>query len=356
MVSGIGGSESLKKYFETLSAKLMQNMENVKQESNISNNYGSTNLSNIQLGEEIDEEPIIIADEANDIDSSQNANSSTESDNVEFSKTTIIDSSGLLSEYTSGSWSTGLCSFKEYGRNITNSGYKPSKDAAEQQVTEHATAVLNAIEQTLISQFGDAYTQEVADYVSAAKTAALADTGTWRTIEYQKGGSKKNKGYIATCNTQALVDKFFAEFDSRYQNNGKSAEEVQAEKDAQQKAFEEQKAGYKALYDLDIQETADEAGVSDITADSGLSNQEIKDKAESEILNSIKNKIREKLSGQNISDMDSILDTAASQALANPAKWAEMTDNYEYEINADKLIDLFSDAVKKAVKDKGYDF
>ena len=59
---------------------------------------------------------------------------------------------------------------------------------------------------------------------------------------------------------RAVVNHVFDEFDALCANNGKTAAEVQAEKDAEAAKAAQEKAGYQALWELDINEAADEAG------------------------------------------------------------------------------------------------
>ena len=85
---------------------------------------------------------------------------------------------------------------------------------------------------------------------------------------------------------------------------------------------------------------------------------EIQAKAEKDILEPLKNKIKSQFSGSDIpeDELEELLENAAKDALANPNKWATTTNNYTYTINSNKLIDLFKDAVKTGIKAKGYEF
>ena len=112
---------------------------------------------------------------------------------------------------------------------------------------------------------------------------------------------------------------------------------------------------------MDFDSAADDAGVPDtVTAVPTGNNQfnEIQAKAEKDILEPLKNKIKSQFSGSDIpeDELEELLENAAKDALANPNKWATTTNNYTYTINSNKLIDLFKDAVKTGIKAKGYEF
>ncbi len=64
------------------------------------------------------------------------------------------------------------------------------------------------------------------------------------------------------------------------------------------------------------------------------------------------------MSGKGVdeAELEELLENAATDALANPNKWATTSNNYTYTINSNKLIDLFKDAVKTGIKAKGYEF
>ena len=68
--------------------------------------------------------------------------------------------------------------------------------------------------------------------------------------------------------------------------------------------------------------------------------------------------MRSQLSGKGVPDdeLEELLDNAATDALANPNKWATTSNNYTYTINSNQLIDFFKDAVKTGIKAKGYEF
>ena len=111
---------------------------------------------------------------------------------------------------------------------------------------------------------------------------------------------------------------------------------------------------------MNMKSTASEAGVKDVTVVPTSNNQyaEIQEKAQTDIINPLKNKIKDKLKDSGIpeSELDRILTYAAETALANPSNWADTLNNYTYTISSSKLIELFQDAVKSAVISKGYDF
>ena len=173
-----------------------------------------------------------------------------------------------------------------------------------------------------------------------------------------RNGVKARKS-CAVVSVNGTIDNFFEVFDSLCGNKTeaqKAAEQQAAAQEAKQK-----KSGYKALYDFDIDSAADDAGVPDtVTAVPTGSNQlaEIQAKAEQDILEPLKNKIKSQFSGSNIpeDELEKLFENATTDALRYPNEWATKTSDYTYIINSNQLIDFFKDAVKTGIKAKGYEF
>ena len=236
-------------------------------------------------------------------------------------------------------------------------------------MTTILTNLINSLQLTL----GDAYTDEVAAYAQQAVNAVLGgfvitedegiiDDQKIKNGNYWAGTDRKGcnaKKSCAVVSVKGTIDKFFEVFDSLCGN--KTEAQKAAEQQAAAQEAEQKKGGYKSLYDFDIDSAADDADVPEsVTAVPTGSNQfnEIQKKAEDDILKPIMDKMRSQLSGKGIPDdeLDEFLDNAATDALANPNKWATTSNNYTYTINSNALIDLFKDAVKAGVKSKGYEF
>ena len=276
-----------------------------------------------------------------------------------YNKNSVLNDSGVLSEYTKGTWKSDLCSYKDGGRDKDKTASN-----ARAVATDYATNILNAIETALINQLGEKCTEEIKNYISTAKTNALTNTGNWQSIEWEGAFlSDKNRGYFGKCNTKALVDDFFNQFNSLCQNNGKSTEEVAAEQQAAQQQAAQQEETYKTLYQMDMFDVADEAGVdkdediSVVLTDNSTTR--IKEKALEEVLQPLMNQIKSKLSGKGMSDseIETLLDSIGTTTLNKVNQWASSTSGYTtYIIDTEKLISMFESDAKAAVKAKGYSF
>ena len=198
-------------------------------------------------------------------------------------------------------------------------------------------------------------------YINKAKAAVAAKSELIKTWSEKHGFLNMHKKTLGEYSIKSVADAFFAEFNSMCANDGKSTAEVEAEKKAAEEKAAKEKSGYQTLYNMDFDSAADDAGVPDtVTAVPTGSNQfsEIQAKAEQDILDPLKAKIKSQMSGKGVddADLDELLENAATDALANPNKWATTTNNYTYTINSNALIDLFKDAVKTGIKAKGYEF
>ena len=287
-----------------------------------------------------------------------------------YSKTEVLENSGLLADYNSGNnWSGNW--YEEGGRGNKDKNIQSAKAETYAQIQAYVDQLINGLKATI----GDAWTEEMEAAAQKAKEAVIntdiysggdediCDDGVIKDSRIGACDLKAAKGSDArgVINIKNLTDTFLNKFNEICENGGKTAEEVKAEQEAAAQAAEQKKGGYKALYDFDIDSAADDAGVPDtVTAVPTGSNQfsEIQKKAEDDVLKPIIDKMRSQLSGKGIPDagLEEFLDNAATDALANPTKWATTTNNYTYTINSNKLIALFKDAVKAGVKSKGYEF
>ena len=299
-------------------------------------------------------------EEVSDFDSNNSTETEDGQENTvpEYDKDTVMFHSAIAQDYSSGvSRSTSLRS--------------EDKNAVKAEALNKMRADLEAAANALMTELGENLTPELQEYIDKALQTTIKyyseKTKKWQcggnytlgtTADYlgfgdRHDGSDKVRGVY---NVKAAVDHFFNEFDKICQNGGKTQEDI----DQEEENKAQQKAGYQKLYNMNMRSTASEAGVRDVTVVPTSNNQyaEIQEKAQTDIINPLKNKIKDKLKDSGIpeDELERILTYAEETALANPANWAETTNNYTYTIISSKLIDLFQDAVKSAVNSKGYDF
>ena len=286
----------------------------------------------------------------------------------EYSRGDVMSTSSLDGDYRAGTDRQ----VGRYKHEDSASGVSATLAMAKQDLT----AAANALAQYLKNKLGDNYDPIFDEYINKAINLTLDDLNATRRDDSDSDKGNDNNHTDAfeifsrrqwrshdrafVYDVRAVVDHFFDEFDALCANNGKTAEEVQAEKEAEAAKAAQEKAGYQALWELDINEAADEAGVDDVTAVPTGNNQfaEIQEKAQNDILKPLIAKIREKMAGKGIpdSDLETILNEAADAAVANPNNWASTSNNYTYLIDEDKLTDIFNQNIKKAIKARGYEF
>ena len=300
-------------------------------------------------------------EEVSDFDSNNSTETEDGQENTvpEYDERSVIENSGYWAQYSSG-------------QNI--SGSWREGDDRDSEVKIDAQVIMEPIINSLISslkaQIGDSWTSEMDEYCLKikrnlldgffiTKKESICDNGkikkdsVWATTDCKGGGGHDKRAIV---NAKNLTNEFFSQFNKLCQNGGKTQEDI----DQEEEKKAQQKAGYQKLYNMNMRSTALEAGVRDVTVVPTSNNQyaEIQEKAQTDIINPLKNKIKDRLQDSGIpeDELDRILTYAEETALANPAIWAETTNNYTYTISSSKLIDLFQDAVKSAVKSKGYDF
>ena len=288
-----------------------------------------------------------------------------------YDKNDVLYNTSLYSAYTTNETST--CS--SYGKkdDVINEGKTNFANDARAKLEE----VGNALKSQLQSSMGENYDSAVIDeYVQKAIQSTidhfLSDIpttsknnghgGTYNadedayTVEFIR--KTRRKGRIGYSNKN-LIDYFFNEFDSLCTNNGKTAEEAAAEKAAAEKKAAQEKSAYQTLYNMQMSSLANEAGVNkDIQVVNVSSAADIQAEAENKILAPIMEKIKSKLAGKGIpdSDLQTVLDNAASAALADCTQWATTSNNYVYTIDTSELVSRFENNVKTIIKNKGYDF
>jgi hypothetical protein len=175
------------------------------------------------------------------------------------------------------------------------------------------------------------------------------------------GGACSDEGAQGVVDTGKMVEEFYKVFESLCENNGKTPAQVEAEKKAAEEKKAQETEAYKTLYNMDMKKTAKDAGVDpdkNIEVINAQSAADIKIKAEQQILNPLKAKIKAQMQGKGIpdSDLETMLNNAATAALSDCTEYSSTSDNYKYTINTSKLIDKFSENVKTIIKNKGYLF
>ena len=265
----------------------------------------------------------------------------------DYDKSSVLNSAGLLADYTNNTiWQSEKV-------NRSGKSQEECRSQALAKSSAYAESVLSQIESTLIAQLGDQCTEEIQKYIAKAKQTAL-ENKSWQSTEWHS--AMLNKGFTSTCEVRTLVDIFFNEFNTLCQNKGKTNAEVEAEKKAAEEKAAREKSAYQSIYNTDYQSLASEVGANkDIQVVNASSAAEIQAKAESEILNPIKNKIIAQYAGTiTASDLQNMLDNAATAALSDCTEWASTTNNYVYTIDSSLLISKFQENVKTIIQNKGY--
>ena len=267
----------------------------------------------------------------------------------DYDKSSVLNSAGLLADYTNNTiWQSEKV-------NRSGKSQEECRSQALAKSSAYAESVLSQVESTLIAQLGDQCTEEIQKYIAKAKQTAL-ENKSWQSTEWHSAMLNKNKGFTSTCEVRTLVDIFFNEFNTLCQNKGKTNAEVEAEKKAAEEKAAREKSAYQSIYNTDYQSLASEVGANkDIQVVNASSAAEIQSKAESEILNPIKNKIKAQYAGTiTASDLQNMLDNAATAALSDCTEWASTTNNYVYTIDSSLLISKFQENVKTIIQNKGY--
>lgn len=277
----------------------------------------------------------------------------------EYDKTKVLSAAGLSGLYNSDyMWSGG---WHEKG----------SKDECQERAKGDAITQLSAyisqLATALRAQIGDAWTQEMEDYLAKVEAYIydgffitddedICDNGKIKTNDWATTDCKGGGGgdFRAIISVQNLTDAFFAEFDRLCKAGGKTQAEIDAEKAEKEK----KKSNYQSLYGANLNSIATSAGIKDVTVVPTGSNQyyDIQEKAESEVVQPLIDELKGKYPNIPEAELLELLEAAGTAALANPNAWATTTNNYTYTIDADALIDIFEEYVKEGIKSKGYEF
>ena len=278
--------------------------------------------------------------------SSENESIEETSTIPEYDKLSIINDSGIVNEYNTGKWS---------GSNHYDDDTQ--HESALRDAQTQASAIIDSVINTLATKMGDAYTDEMKSWMLKAKDKVV-NNENYVYARYDGHGWLKQATENGVVKTKEMVDAFFTEFDTLCKNNGKTSEEVAAEKKAAEEKSAQEKTDYQTLYNYKMSSIASEAGVKDVQAVNITSAADIKQKAMNEVVQPLIDKIKSKMSGKNVSqaDLEKIMNYAAEKALANSNEWASTTNNYVYTIDSSVVVDKFDAALKEAIKAKGYNF
>ncbi len=249
----------------------------------------------------------------------------------------------------------------EYGSNVKVETGKHWEDDHEIEnaiadAKSQAGGYLDRLIAGMQAELGENFTETMRTYLNKAKIEVLNKYN----FQYDEG-RKFLSGCYATAwfHVGDLANMFYDEFDTLCANDGKSSAEVEAERKAEEERKAREKSDYQSLYNMDFNSAADDAGVPDtITVVPTGSNQyaQIQERAERDILDPLKSKIKSQYPNITEEDLDYILDWAADEALSNPDKWASTSNFNSYTVNSDKLIDIFKEKVKEGIKGMGYEF
>ena len=131
----------------------------------------------------------------------------TGQDMPKVNRDVILSETGLIEDYTKGTWTSSKVSWKnDAGKDVDR-----CRDMAKSQAIEYASSVLNQLESAIIAKLGDSCTDEMKDNISKVKANVLKNQN-WLSTEWHTAMLGKNRGYTASCDTQALIDEFFTEF------------------------------------------------------------------------------------------------------------------------------------------------
>jgi len=264
----------------------------------------------------------------------------------EYDMIEVLAASGLLVDYSNNT---------ERAKESTDTR-QIARDRLQAQFQQDLSAIVAALQ----AQLGDQLTDEIQSYINKAVQVVSENEVVIKTSCHNHGFLGMHDKYRAKYTVKELADIFLKTFNSLCKNKGKTDEEVEAAKKIQTENKANRNDDYKEMYNTDISAIASEAGVSDSTVVPTGNNQyaEIQAKAESSIIEPLKEKLMDKFKGKSIPDKDleELLDAAGDAALANPQYWATTDNNYTYTINSDELVSIFEDYLKKGITNKGYDF
>lgn len=263
----------------------------------------------------------------------------------EYDKIDVLTTAGLANAYSRGD--------KRTVESTNNSESNRRKELQEMMDVD-----LDILANALISSLGTQLTSEMQSYINKAKANVAAKTDLIKTSSKHHGFLNAHVKTLGEYTVKDVADAFFNEFNTLCANNGKSSEQVAAEEKAAEEKAANEKAGYQSLYNTDFNSVASEVGANkDVQVVNPSSAADIQAKAESNILNPIKQSIISKFSGKiSESDLQTLLDNAAAAALADCTEWATSSNYVVYTIDSSLLISKFQENVRTIIKNKGYDF
>lgn len=282
-----------------------------------------------------------------------------------YKNSDVLNGAGIDSEYRANQMWCG--DWYEKGKK------EETKAQASTDAYNMIKTLCSYMANSLKASVGDAWTEEMDEYLETLEEHMLngffvtsdedicddgriKKNGVWATTDCKGGAGGDFRAVISYKN---FADEYLKEFNNLCKNKGKTSEEITADQKADKEKRAKEKDAYKTLYNMNMKSTASEAGVKDSYQVVNVSSAaEIQAKAESDIIKPLIAQIKSKLAGKEIteSDLDAILEYATEYALANPTGWASTENNYVYTINSSKVIEKFEEAVKKGVKQKGFDF
>lgn len=288
-----------------------------------------------------------------------------------YDKSSLLSKTSLYGDYL-GNKSSSCSSYDSKSKCLAE-GISNFTAEAQAKLTEVGNALKNELQAKLGSSYDasavDAYIQKallstIEHFTSDIPTLSkdYGDDGNYHTrdtdftLVYAR--RKNNAGRI-TYNNKNLIDYFLREFDSISTNNGKTQEQVNADKAENEKVLED----YKKFYAFNIKG-------SDIRVDNVKSEYTVsmtggnyKQDAKNNVLTPYSEKImsviKSKCPKLSESQIQTVLDSAMSYALSD-SSWVSANGNIAtggtYTINTDKLVESFGSYIKQAItKVSGYE-
>ena len=317
-----------------------------------------THVENVNGSNPIDD----VAGSGSDV----NDDSTTENVPLEYDRDIVLSNTSIYGDYVANRCATTSA----YGSksDVLSEGIANFTAEAQSKLTELG----NALKAQLQVEMGDAYdSAKIDEYVEKAILSTINHfTSEVPTLskDYGVGGNyrtrdtdftltysrrKNNSGRI-TYNIKNLCNYFLDEFDTMYANNGKTADELEAEAQEREKL----KGDYEKFYNYDVKT----AEVSNVKSEYTVSmiGGNYKTDAENNVIAPYKEAaikaIKEKCPKIDDSQIENIINAAAEAAL-NETSWITMNGNIStggtYTINTDKLLDEFNAKIKEAIKASG---
>lgn len=294
------------------------------------------------------------------------ADSETEKAPLSYDREKVLSNTSLYGDYMSNKCATT----SDYGSKSDVIADGISNFTAEAQTKLNELA--NSLRAQLVASMGDNYdSAAVEEYLEQAILNTIrhftsdiptlskdyGDGGNYRTrdtdftLTYSR--RKNNSGRI-TYNIKNLCTYFLNEFDTLYNNNGKTTEEVQAE--AAEK--ERLKGEYQTFYNFNVKSVTVEGTKSEYTV--SMTGGNYKNDAKNNVIDPYKEAaikaIKQKCPNISESQIEKIINAAAESTLSKTS-WVTTNGNIAtggtYTINTDKLLDELNAQIKAAIKASG---